>query len=212
MIETRNTHLQAGCPIFVELDNVQDKFFSRIIGFEEGKYVIISQPTTSNAITPSLTIGSSATIKYVLEGSIIAFQVPVVNQIQNPDQLVFIEFPREVTRQALRAQKRYNCSFPVKFLIGNQTVEAQLEDISLGGCCCSIDNVAVSHLSSPPKVGDSIELTVQEPGTSTWMTLSGRLSNTFGRLDRTHYGIAFERLDRDSEGLIKQLIFQSIPV
>lgn len=210
--EAQNAHLQTGCPIFVELDEAKDKLFSRIVGYQDGKYVIISQPTTSNAVKPRLRIGSTAVIKYVYDGSVIAFRSPVVDQIQDPDQLVFINFPKEVTRQNLRAQKRYQCNFPTKFKVAAEAVEARLEDISLGGSCCSIDNIAVSHMESPPKVGESVELNLQVPGSSQWVTLEGTVSNTFGRNDRSHYGVSFQRLDKESEDIIKQLIFHTIPV
>lgn len=212
MKEALNTHLQPGCPIFVEIGEAKEKLFSKIIGFQDGKYVIISQPSTANAITPKLTIGSTAVIKYVYEGSIIAFRTPVVEQIQHPDQLVFVNFPHEVTRQNLRAQKRYTCSFPVKFRKANEAVEATLVDISLGGCCSSIDNVAVSHMETPPVVGDDIELAIQRPGANTWASLTGKVSSTFGRNDKTHYGIAFQQKNSETENLIRQMIFQSLPV
>lgn len=210
MKEVQNAHFQTGCPIFVELDEAPDKLFSQIVGFQDGKYVIISQPTSRKSVSPRLKIGSTAVIKYVHEGSIIAFRTPVVDQIQSPDKLVFVSFPKEVTRQNLRSQKRYTCNFPAKIQIGNETAESRLEDISQGGCCCSIDNVAVSHLEKAPMVGDSVILTVQQPGSSTWDSLPGRVSNTFGRADRTHYGIAIEQKDPDIENLIKQIIFQTL--
>ncbi len=206
----QNAHLQTGCPIFVELDEAKDKLFSKIVGFQDGKYIIISQPTSSNEMSPRLRIGSTAVVKYVHEGSIIAFRSPVVDQIQNPDKLVFINFPKEVTRQNLRSQKRYICNYAARIQIGTETAEARLEDISLGGSCCSVDNVAVSHLGKPPTVGDSVELSVQQPGSSSWDRLVGRVSNTFGRADRTHYGVAFEQIDSDAENVIKHIIFELV--
>lgn len=212
MKEAQNTHLQPGLPIFVEIGEAKEKLHSKIVGFQDGKYIIIAQPSTVNAVTPKLTIGSTAVIKYVHEGSIIAFRSPVVEQIQHPDQLVFVNFPSNLTRQNLRAQKRYSCSFPVKFRIAAEAVEAKLVDISLGGCCSSIDNVAVSHMETPPVVGDDIELSVQQPGKNTWASLPGKINNTFGRNDRSHYGIAFQQKNEETENLIRQIIFQSIPV
>lgn len=199
--------MTSGCPVFLELDGSQDKLKSRIVGFEQQKYVIISAPQSGGSTTKSLPNGAAVVLKTVIDGVVIAFQTPVMETIKTPDELVFLSYPREITRQNLRQRKRYDCSFKGEFEWNGHSLNAEIVDISLGGCCCSFASSDISNYRMSLEKGSKATLTIRHTQDNILVQMGVMVTNFWDIGNKTKMGISWQSLTSDQERHIKDLIF-----
>jgi len=199
-----------GNPVFVEFTGSKQKLQSRFVGFKEGKYVIIATPEGGQLALQDHT--GKLIVKYVHEGAVIAFQAPLLDALQAPDQLLFLAYPQEVTRQNLRQQKRYGCEYQARVSGQGSLVTGQLVDISAGGCCCRLSKKALGTDQQVPKKDESVQLSIKLPEGDDWFQLPCKLSNVFNGADNLDLGLTFQSPDLAQQTQIKQLIFYTIKI
>lgn len=199
-----------GNPVFVEFTGSKQKLPSRFVGFKEGKYVIITTPKDSQQTLPDP--GVSLTIKYFHDGSVIAFKAPLIGILQNPDQLLFLAYPREITRQNLRQQKRYDCDFPARVSGQGSLVTGQLMDISAGGCRCRLMKTALGSDQQLPKKDEVVQVAIKIPEGEDWFQMPCGLSNVLDGSEFIDLGLTFQSPDLAQQTQIKQLIFTTLHI
>jgi c-di-GMP-binding flagellar brake protein YcgR len=197
-----------GNPVFVEIAGSKQKLPSRFVGFKEGKYVIIATPAGSQQAIPEQ--GGTITIKYVHDGAVIAFKASLMETLHKPDQLLFLAYPQEVTRQNLRQQKRYSCDYQARVSGTGSLVTGQLMDISSGGCCCRLLKKALGVNQPLPQKGEVVQVSIKLPEGDDWFQLPCTLSNVFNGVESIDFGLTFQSPDLAQQTQIKQLIFHTI--
>ncbi|MCI5107150.1 MAG: flagellar brake protein [Pseudomonadales bacterium] len=211
MNSEKNLEIATGCPVFVEISDTSEKLKSRIIGHDQQNYVIIACPRAGTCNNDTWQPGAKVVIKYVHDGVVIAFQTPVLNSIQAPANLLFLAYPREVTRQNLRGWKRYQCDFKGWLPVAGNELVGSVLDISMGGCCISIPNDSLGS-AEIPEADTKLDLTIQHPESNELAKLPATLSNSWASGNSRKFGVAYQSLTSDQERQVKDLIFVALHI
>ncbi len=211
MSSENNLEIATGCPVFVEISDTSEKLKSRIVGHDQQNFVIIACPRSGTCNNKSWQPGANVVIKYVHDGVVIAFQTPILNSIQAPANLLFLAYPREITRQNLRGWKRYQCDFKGWLPVAGNDLVGNVLDISMGGCCISISSETLGA-AEIPEPGTAMELTIQHPENNELAKLPATLSNSWVTGNTRKFGVAYQSLTSEQERQVKDLIFVALHI
>lgn len=128
---------QIGTRMSVESAHLSGRFWSTLIGYRKGSYVMLETPETK--IPPGLSVAFSEqdvlTIRYVENGTVVGFRTPVLGRIRAPVMLIVAAYPHHVHTHALRQHPRLSCYLPCHGRIGEHVfTRAILRDVSVHGC------------------------------------------------------------------------------
>ena len=93
--------VEVGSQLVVSLEGVESRLNSTMVGWDTGKYLIITTPR-KQGIGSKLFEGNSVIIRYIQSGIVFGFQSRILSTINNPVPLTFISYPTIVERRELR--------------------------------------------------------------------------------------------------------------
>lgn len=138
--------------IDVELQNAtKDRFKSHIVGCKKNDYLILTQPSVKlyGSVKDKIKDKQELVLRTIFEktnGDCVAFPSTVISQVNYPDKLIFISYPKKIARKALRAELRKKIKLPARiFQAGNASnktfFEGVVTNLSTGGCRfeCKVD-------------------------------------------------------------------------
>lgn len=149
LVQTFN-HLKPGS--FVDLQfNMENplRVKSKLVGFDEGKYLIISTPVTVlRDYADVICTGAGCIVRTLIEGEAgqcVAFRSNVEVIPIKPRGLLVLTFPNKVESISLRKESRVKTQLPATFVHRNDAnsdtlfdakteVSGYIKDISTGGC------------------------------------------------------------------------------
>ncbi len=129
----------------------------KIIGYEEGQFIIIRMPQTTLRDYPDIVDeGQPCVVRTVVEGSMgqcIAFHSAILQVLNRPKGILFLKYPKEVQRISLRKESRVDTYLPVRIIhrhesdagsrFGEKTeLSGMIRDISKNGCRAYIQHPA----------------------------------------------------------------------
>ncbi|MCF6248274.1 MAG: PilZ domain-containing protein, partial [Desulfobacula sp.] len=140
-------------------------------------------------------------VKYVNLEDIFNFSSIVITILDQPDHLVFLQYPDMVESCNIRSHKRVECFLPIHATIGDQHISGVVTNISPKGCLCTIDhfkswennNVQHIHLFFP--YGDLETLSI-----------TGDVRSTQIQGSRIKLGIKFNEVDQFSQSVLATLV------
>lgn len=143
-------HLHPGSIIDLEFSaKTPLRVKSRLIGFEEGKFIIVSLSVlVLRDYSDLVQEGKGCIVRTLIEGEAgkcIAFRSTVDIIPHRPKGLLFIGFPKQIESISLRKENRILTQLPVSFVHRDEDnpepsfdlkteVSGQIKDISSGGC------------------------------------------------------------------------------
>lgn len=124
------------------LDHFDSRFQSEMVGYRFGRYLII-RFEDFNFPQHEGVAGMVAICRFLIEDSLgecFAFKTEIVNMMRRPDRLLFLDFPKEIHRRALREKQRQraNAAATIRMIGENgqrgRAFDGIVQDISPGGC------------------------------------------------------------------------------
>ena len=128
--------MDIGITFRIEIEGAEESISCILIGIDNGKYMIIRTPpphTLGNASHLFLK-GNDIYVKYVYKGTIYGFRSKIIDHIDEPFKLLFIEYPEEIESYDFRGNKRVECYLPAFVSIAEHRIEGSITDISKAGC------------------------------------------------------------------------------
>jgi c-di-GMP-binding flagellar brake protein YcgR len=165
-----------------------------------GKYLIVQLSDQTGRKT-QLKEGEHLTVKYILSDDVFGFNSHIIRTLQDPDDLVFLEYPREVESCNIRAKKRVKCFLPIRMLLDQTCLNGSIFNINETGCLCTVD-------TSPLGDGIRTHLVHLELAYGQFETLliKGEIRNSRQEGELTRFGIRFDSLDRFSKQVLTTLV------
>ena len=192
-------NVEYGCPIFIEINEQRKKLTSKIVGLEHREYIIIRSPAGIGSVLGKLNPGKIFVVKYVHRGIAYGFKTHVLTSISSPANLLFVDYPKLVVEQGLRAENRYKCYLNCRVKTAEFESLAAVVDISMGGCCFTIparESKDEPHLMT---VGTDIEIKLRKPDSKDMIPILGTVGNIIETSDTTRVGVSFA----DVSGMVK---------
>jgi c-di-GMP-binding flagellar brake protein YcgR len=158
-----------GTKLGVESARVTGRFWSSLVGFREGSYILIEMPESEIPVGLNAPFSEQdvLTIRYVVDGTVVGFRAAVLGRVRAPVALTVLAYPRQIQTHSLRRYPRLSCHLPCRARIGeHELARAMLRDVSEFGC-----QVRVAVADLPPDTtelpADAImQIEVEIPATS----------------------------------------------
>lgn len=208
MSESDKDHIniEYGCPIFIEINEQRKKLTSKIVGLEHKEYIIIRSPAGMGSVLGKLNPGKIFVVKYVHRGIAYGFKTHVLTSITSPTNLLFIDYPKVVVEQGLRAENRYKCYLNCRVKTAEFESLGAVVDISMGGCCFTVPARKSSDKPHLMTVGAEIEVKLRKPDSKEVISIVGSIGNIIESSDTTRVGVSFEGLSGKVKNELKQIM------
>jgi len=165
-----------GTQVKLEFDGVEIPVHSTIVGLEHDKYIILKSPEPFQPIEHKIYPGSELILRYLTDGTVYAFQTRIIETIDSPVMLVFVEYPRIIQHHDLRDEKRLECHVPVRLIAGDRENMGCIVDLATTGCRCLVQG---RRNPSPIRFSQDQPLVLKclFPGSKNIVSLPGRVKN-----------------------------------
>jgi len=120
--------------LMLQIEAVEGYLKSTLVGVVDNRFVVISMPRSNLKIDHSLFIDKQIIVRYLNRGALHGFQSQIIDTITKPLPLMFISYPKVVSRQDIRRYKRVDCFLPSSAELGGQESDGAIVNISRGGC------------------------------------------------------------------------------
>jgi Flagellar protein YcgR/PilZ domain len=197
-----------GTELQLEINGVEGRMRSELIGMEHGKYLVVKTPTVAHlgGIGGKLYSGNRVVVRYVYGGSVYGFETSVIDAITTPVRLLFLTCPKVVNERNIRSNRRIETLLPARILTGDQDTEGTVTDISTSGCHFKTKTNRGEQSAVRDEVDQELELSVQLPGLPGDLRLRGKLKNVRKEGGHVELGVAFVDLDDDTQAKIAAYI------
>ncbi len=192
--------IELGTALLLEPEDPDRVVSSELIGMQVGKYLIV-QIADHNLETNPLLPGELLGVKYILSDDVFCFESRIIRTLQDPDDLLFLEYPKTVESCNIRAQKRVDCFLPVRMRVGESWLKGVIVNINKNGCLCMVDN------SPSPQSFGTTPVTLQLPyGQFENLSIKGEIKNSRQEGGHTRFGILFNNLGNYSKKVMTTLV------
>ncbi len=191
--------LNPGLQLKLEADGHQP-LTAELVGSRDGKYIIVRICDLLEDLP--ITSETRFALRYLHSGCISMFKARVIQQISQPEQLLFIEYPMVVHYHELRQAKRANIYVPCIMALANgQRHSSTLKDLSATGCLCQIKESKDHHL--PPIDNESgVALYCLFPGVGEEQEIEGIVRNVKHKDGELLVGIEFSDISAELQEII----------
>ncbi len=190
--------MKVGTTLNIQIEGLESRLTSEVIGVEEGKYLIIRVPPLQSMGDASnlLYEGNTVIVRYVHNGSVFAFKSRIKHFITTPAKLIFIDYPKKIESQDLRAHKRIDCYLPAKVRIEDNSIAGAITDISRKGYQFLVKTSKIKNsLTQLLQVDNEIGVSFQLPGVEETITLTGKQKNIKKDKVNINIGIEFNNMN-----------------
>jgi c-di-GMP-binding flagellar brake protein YcgR len=195
-----------GTPMLIEPAGLGQRFKTRFVGMERGRYIIVRIPRIAGAGT-HLYVDKLVTARYVHEGQVYGFSSEIIHIDMAPFRLAFLQFPHTIEALNLRSTKRIDCYLPARVILAEgkddqlTSYPAMITNISSGGCQVVIEAEEARYL--PHVVPDqSVTLEFTMFGSNVQERVKGEIKNISISGVRQFLGVSFDEV---SEGIKAQI-------
>jgi len=192
--------IELGTSLLLEPENPGRCVTSELIGMQVGKYLIV-QIADQNLRENRLMDGELLRVKYILSDDVFGFNSHIIRTLQDPDDLLFLEYPQEVESCNIRAQKRVECFLPIQISMEETCLKGTIFNINEKGCLCTVDNSPLLDSSRTNLV--HLELSYGQFET---LSIKGEIKNSRQEGNQTRFGIRFDTIDRFSKRVLTTLV------
>jgi hypothetical protein len=184
--------LPAGTPVQIEVETVDQKFNSFIVGVLPDEFLILKTPVSSHIFSArtNLFVGNNVITRFLMKGTVFGFKSKLVEIISRPTKLIFIQYPSDTVQHALRDKKRVECNLPLKAVIEGTEYTGVILDISDQGCKFCI---------SPPSVPSSFNFVTGDirvrfflPGIEKELEILGTQKHASNDVQKIYIGMKFD--------------------
>lgn len=192
--------IELGTTLLLEPEDPERGVSSQLIGMDVGKYLIV-QIADQNGEKSRLTAGEPLKVKYILSDDVFGFNSHIIRTIQDPDDLLFLEYPQNVESCNIRAKKRVECFLPIQIRMEEECLEGVIVNINKNGCLCMVDN------SVPLECCQTTPVTLQLAyGQFESLSIKGEIRSSRMDGSQTRFGILFDELGNFSKQVLTTLV------
>lgn len=137
-------HLRIGQRIKIDLKQLESHFYTELVGFCYGNYILVKMPNTRKygTIGRQIAVSDEVVVRTIFEntnGDCIVFKSSVDDIITKPEPLLVIKFPKQGVTRQLRKEQRKQINVDAQILLhkpnGQEVkVPGLLIDLSDHGC------------------------------------------------------------------------------
>ncbi|MFH2057661.1 MAG: PilZ domain-containing protein [Pseudomonadota bacterium] len=192
--------IELGTPLLIEASEKIKSLPGKLVGMKVGEYLIVdisgakSEPIALIKEDPVL-------IKYVNLEDIFNFSSIVLRILDQPDDLVFLQYPDLVESCNIRSHKRVECFLPIQAEIGDHKAPGVVTNISPRGCLCTID-----HSQLWKNINDQQINLLLPYGDLETLSIMGDVRSSQIQGSQIKLGIKFNELSRFSQSVLTTLV------
>ena len=194
---------QAGSAVTIDVvtpAGKRGKFKTIFVGYVPKDYVLIQFPEAYKlgSFAQYIAQGTNITVRGLIEGhegSIVAFASPIRQTLHVPSRLMVLEFPKEVSLQALRSSIRIDTSIDAKIKIKDDYWQAQIVDLSIKGCQIQISNGESLLLNKEQEV----QVIVENFRGLNNLNINAQICNSKNLSEGLSVGVQFEQQDKTKQ-------------
>lgn len=164
-----------------------------LLGMVANSYVVLREvPAQSGLMDFNLIYGDKVILRFLHEGTATGFRSYVLNMVKEPERLLFVAYPSEIQRSALRRADRIKCALPAQMAMNGELYAGMLADISETGCQCVLRRGDLPDLEDDADLIET-QVDVAAPGLDGEMIeLSGTVQRVLKDERRLRLGIRFD--------------------
>src|SRR5690625_1514557 len=99
----------------ISLEAAGGRVTTSLMGVVDGVYVVLQDiPAYRGLMDFQLGYGETVVLRFLHEGTATGFRSYVLNMVKDPERLLFVAYPNEIQRLALRRADRVRCTLPVQ--------------------------------------------------------------------------------------------------
>lgn len=200
----QGVRVDPGTSVQIEIDGVATRLQSTVVGIKPGGFLIVTLPNSNISIQSKLYRGNAVVLRYLYEGSAVAFQSTLLAATSEPAKLLFLGCPKVVAQRSLRAEHRVDCRLPARLSANGQECPAVVLDLSMAGVNCVLR--PVEECPSTLAKDADVTLHLQLPGYSGELPLQGTVRGRGEDRDPAGIGIEFAELPPEAAGPLRQYL------
>ncbi len=191
VLRNKDFCLEIGIKLLIDFDERAVSFRSTLVGIEHGKYLLLKTPKPFGKMDHDHFKTQELIVKTLYKGTIYAFRSKLMSVISKPSKLMFIEYPGKIEHHELRSHKRFKCSIVTQTRVNDRERGGVIENISKGGCCCTIEVFPTDAGLGQNLINDTIPFRCHFPGSKEEISFMGEIKNTKKKPDEIAVGIKF---------------------
>ena len=184
-----------GTELTIIIEGTGASFKSFLVGEKKESQIVVGLPGKLDFSLDAFQKGGSVLVRYSDEENIYEFRTRILKTVQDPADLIVLEYPAGITTIEKRSRRRINCLMEAKLEIifedNNRLITGIIENISKTGCGCVIKKMP--DTGSLFSLGDVINLRCQFPGLAGEQTAEGTIIRLQDLPEEVHAGIQFDK-------------------
>lgn len=195
---------EIGTTLLLQLDGVESLLKSFLVGMEPGAFIVARSPKPAG-IDSKLFVGNQCLVRYLCGGTVFTFQSALLGKISHPFPLVFLSYPRVISRVELRKEPRLDCYIPARLQTSTDFLNGVILDISRSGCRFQCQVEAKGN-PPVPVMAQKVEVIINMSGEDDSVRLEGVVRNVRQEAQSLCLGLSFECKDHVALGQLERCI------
>ncbi len=198
--------LDVGAKVQMEFSKLDTYLVSSIVGMVASKFIIVTTPHPHSAVRDALQDDKQITIKYLNMGRLCMFKTKLIEEIESPHNLLFLEYPPIIHFHELRRAKRTNIYVPCAVKYGpDKILRGVLIDLSCIGCLFLTKNKGKKMLPNLD-IDSIIKLSFKLPGADQSQIIKGNVKNLHKTTTELRIGLEFIDLQSHLKDAIDEYV------
>jgi c-di-GMP-binding flagellar brake protein YcgR len=194
-MEKLKVFVVAGTHIQVEVEGLEERFKSEVVGIDGESYLIIKTPAALSAglARSHLAPGNEVVVRYLYRGTVWGFRSSILQSLVGRFRVVFITYPTEVENYDLRAAERIDARIPAAVSCRDRTVGGMILDLSVTGARL----VYKTGGENPPKpeLEETVRISAHFAGAADSCAIEAVVRNRSEDATRIVLGLEFRNLE-----------------
>ena len=199
--------IEMGAKIKIEIEGVDAPLSSIMVGMIPNQYLLVTCPNPADIVERMEGEENKLVVKYLHLGRLCMFRTKVLEQIDSPRNLLFLEYPPVIHFHELRQAKRTSIFVPATLLCDDdREFSGVLIDLSSMGCLYHLKlrgSVQLPFLD----IDTPVELRCLLPGIGEDQLLKGMVRNLKKSAAELRVGIQFMELSEALKETIDNYVF-----
>jgi c-di-GMP-binding flagellar brake protein YcgR len=186
--------IQIGTELMVNIEGHETSFTTFFVGEKPNEHIVLVFPKQLSLHRKALDRSGELRVQYSEGGIRYEFKTRIREILEDPTDLILLEYPTEIHRAEKRSLRRINCLVSAKLEITfndkSRSIVGVIENISKTGCLCIVKKTeGVKDLFS---LGDLISLRCQFPGLAGEQMANGKIIHLLEKQGDIVAGIEFD--------------------
>ncbi len=186
--------LDIGSRIKLEFSQLEGAYDCTTVGMLPDNYVIVTSPPQFRTLSNEKKRSCHVMVKYLHMGKLCLFKSTILSVSNNPQDLLYLDYPSAIHYRELRQTKRNQIYIPCTLNFGDgKEYFGALIDLSSNGSLCEIKNRGNEPLPAI-HIEQQIELQCLLPGMKEEQKIHGLIRNIKQNSSESRFGIEFYNL------------------